>query len=134
MTPRQAAHRDLSCILAELAGRSRRAQRALLQDHLVRALERAHAAEEERLRFDDASAEQEQRVATAVRELAQIRGECRERMVQIRCQVLSMAEHFHGLESACRAVLPLTTFKLVVDPRSAAARAIPASEEPPTEQ
>jgi hypothetical protein len=116
MTPRQAAHQDLSAILAQLAGRSRRAQRAFLEEQLVRALERAHAAEERALSFDDTIEGYEERDAATLRELGQIRAECRERMVQIRCQVVSMAEHFRGLEDACRAVLPLTTFKLVGEP------------------
>src|SRR5260221_159137 len=44
-TAREAAYRDASLILAQLGGRSRRAQRVLLERELVRALERAYAFE-----------------------------------------------------------------------------------------
>ena len=44
-TPREAAYRDASLILAQLRGRSRRAQRLMLERELVRALERAYVFE-----------------------------------------------------------------------------------------
>ena len=45
ITPRQAAYRDMGALLGQLRGRSRRAQRVLLEVELVRALERAYAFE-----------------------------------------------------------------------------------------
>lgn len=109
MTPNQAAHRELCRILADLADHSRRERVAALQTELALALERAHLAEDQRARVEQAALRSKEQLDGAQFELAQIRGECRVRMLEIRSQVVAITEQFWALESACRDAFPLGT-------------------------
>ncbi|MGH7296252.1 MAG: hypothetical protein ACRELB_15030, partial [Polyangiaceae bacterium] len=99
MTPRQAAYRDLCAIIAQLSGRSRRAQRSLLETELARALERAYDFQSRCAQLSARVACQQDRVLGAEIEVALERRAARERVQNVRQEVVTVLEACQTFEA-----------------------------------
>jgi hypothetical protein len=130
VTPRRAAYQELCAIIAQLAGRSRRAQRALLEAELVRALERAYDFQ---LRTADLTATvraQEDRLTHAAAQVASAKTEARQRIGALRQDVFVVIERCRTFERACRELLATTEPAPVVEPPSLVVRPGRVGEDP----
>jgi hypothetical protein len=137
-TPRQAAYQDLCAIIAQLAGRSRRAQRALLEAELVRALERAHDFQGRCAALASLVRGQQDRLAYAAAQVTAVKAEARQRIQSLRQEVFAVIERCKSFENACRELLAVTEAAVAVAPpalvvRPAATPASPATSESPPE-
>ena len=116
ITPRQAAYRDLCAIIAQMSGRSRRAQRSLLENELARALERAYDFQERCAELSVRVASQQDRVLGAELEIAVARGQARARTEHVRHEVLAVAEACVRFEALCELFLGATQEVATVEP------------------
>jgi hypothetical protein len=116
ITPRQAAYRDLCAIIARMSGRSRRAQRSLLETELAHALERAYDFQERCAELSARVVSQQDRVLGAELEIAIARGEARERVEHVRHEVLAVAEACVRFEALCELFLGATKELAAVEP------------------
>jgi hypothetical protein len=116
ITARQAAYRDLCAIISQLSGRSRRAQRALLEAELVRALERAYDFQLRCARLGVLVASQNDRILGADIEVAVAKGAARQRVHGVRQEVYAVIERCRAFEEACREFVALTQEVIVVEP------------------
>jgi len=116
MTPRQAAYRDLCSIISQLSGRSRRAQRTLLEAELVRALERAYDFQLRCAELGAALAAQKDRLLGAEIEVALAQGAARQRVQVLRQEVFAVVQHCRAFDGACHELLARTREAVVVEP------------------
>jgi hypothetical protein len=116
ITPRQAAYRDLCRIIAQLSGRSRRAQRALLEAELVRALERAYDFQLRCAQLGVLVASQKDRILAADIEVAIAMGAARQRVHGVRQEVFAVIERCRAFAEACREFVAVTQEAVVVEP------------------
>jgi len=139
MTPRQAAYRDLCAVIAQMSGRSRRAQRSLLEAELVRALERAYDFQQRCALLSATVASQTDKVLGAEIEIAVAEGAARQRVQAVRQEVLAVVERCQAFEGFCEEFLLATREghveppPLVVTP-SASPEASDVDEEAVTER
>jgi hypothetical protein len=139
ITPRQAAYRDLFAIIAQLGGRSRRAQRALLEAELARALEQAHDFQRRCVELSVAVAALKDRVLGSEVEVAVAEGAARERVHGVRQEVFAVVEHCREFERRCSEFLAMTEDAAVVEdsratPSHAAPSPDPVDDEAATER
>jgi hypothetical protein len=116
MTPRQAAYRDLFAIIAQLSGRSRRAQRTLLEAELVRALERAYEFQLRCAQLGVLVASQKDKLLSADIEVTVAQGTARQRVHGVRQEVFAVIERCRAFEEVCREFVALTQEAVVVEP------------------
>jgi hypothetical protein len=116
MTPRQAAYRDLCTIIAQLSGRSRRAQRSLLETALARALERAYDFQSRCAQLSATVASQQDRVLGAEIEIALERRAARERVQNVRQEVVTVLEACQTFEALGELFLSATRERVAVEP------------------
>jgi hypothetical protein len=116
MTPRQAAYRDLCAIIAQLSGRSRRAQRSLLETELVRALERAHDFQQRCAQLGATLASQTDKVLGAEIRIAVAEGAARRSVVHVRQEVFAVVERCRAFERDCQDFLAMTVATIAVEP------------------
>jgi hypothetical protein len=121
-TPRQAAYRDLCAIITQLAGRSRRAQRAMLETELVRALERAYEFQARSAELVATVRRQEDELAHAAAQVAGARVEVRRRILVLRQEVFAVIERCKAFERSCRELLEATECAVAVEPPALVAR------------
>ena len=131
MTPRQAAYRDLCAIIAQLSGRSRRAQRALLEAELVRALERSYDFQLRCSLLGATVASQRDKVLGAQIEIAVAQGAGRRHVYGVRQEVFAVVERCRGFQAACMEFLAATKEAALVEPPPVVVTAgpSPAAEE-----
>jgi hypothetical protein len=139
LTPRQAAHRDLCSLIAQLSGRSRRAQRALLEAELVRALERAYDFQLRCAELGAIVAVQKDKLLQAGVEVALAQGAARKRIHELRQEIFALVERCRAFERACEDVLATTADAVAVAPPSLVPPAAPTpaadtDDDPPTER
>src|ERR1700722_17039446 len=115
-TPRQATYRDLCEILSQRSGRSRRAQRALLEAELARAIERAHELQARCSQLSALTAAQKEKLIAADIELALAQGDARQRVHGIRREVRAAVERVRMFEAACCEGLARTEHAAAVAP------------------
>jgi hypothetical protein len=115
ITPRQAAYRELCAIISQLSGRSRRAQRALLEAELVRALERAYDFQLRCAQLGVLVASQKDRLLAADIEVAIVKGAARQRVHGVRQEVYAVIERCRAFEEACRDFVATTQEVVVVE-------------------
>ena len=115
-TPRQAAYQDLCAIIAQLAGRSRRAQRAMLETELVRALERAHDFQTRIAGLAALVLDQKDQIGRAASQVTCAKAEARQRVQGLRQEVLAVVDRCVSLEKTCKELLGLTEAVLTVAP------------------
>ena len=116
ITARQAAYRDLCAIISQLSGRSRRAQRALLEAELVRALERAYDFQLRCAELGALAAAQKDRLLGAEIEVAVAHGAARQRVQAMRQEVFAVVERCRAFENACHELLAMTREAVPVEP------------------
>jgi hypothetical protein len=116
LTPRQAAYRDLCSIIAQLSGRSRRAQRALLEAELARALERAHDFERRCAELGVIVASQRDKVLGAGIRIAVAEGAARQRVQRVRQDVFAVVERCRQFDKSCHDFLEVTREVVTVEP------------------
>jgi hypothetical protein len=139
-TPRQAAHRDLCSLIAQLSGRSRRAQRALLEAELVRALERAYEFQLRCAELGTIVAAQKDKLLQAGVDVALAQGAARKRIHELRQEIFALVERCRAFERACEDVLATTADAVAVAPPPlvpspvAPTSAARADNDPPTER
>lgn len=116
VTPRQAAYRDLFAIIAQLSGRSRRAQRSLLEAELVRALERAYDFQLRCAQLAALVACQKDKLVAADIEVAVAKAAVRQRVHGLRQEVFSVIERCRAFEAVCQELVAVTQDVVTVDP------------------
>jgi hypothetical protein len=127
-TPRQAAYHDLCAVIAQLAGRSRRAQRALLETELARALERAHDFQARSAELAATVRRHEDELAHAAAQVAAAKTEARQRIHALRQEVFAVVERCKAFESSCRELLGATQVDVAVQPPALVVRPPVASD------
>ncbi len=126
-TPRQAAYEQLCSLIAQLAGRSRRAQRAMLETELLRALERAYELEARLGELAVTARRQESELTYAAAQVASAKAEARQRIMTIRREVFAVLERAKAFERSCRELLGATDSAVCVPPPALVIR--PPSED-----